>query len=219
MKSMRPAVGTVKGSRTYDATGRRARAEARREAALRVAADSFLGDGYAATTVDRIAEAAGVSAATIYKTYGGKAGLVRTLCERALAGEGPTPAEERSDALRARAAPRQIVEGWGRLLAEVAPRVAPLLLVLREARADPDAAALYEALDAARLARMDDNAVHLLAAGRLREGVSQEQARDVLWLSTSPELYDLLVNQRGWTTEAFSRFVTDLMAGALLPGG
>jgi len=209
----------VKGSRTYDAATRRARAEERREATLQAAAESFLRDGYAATTVDRIAESAGVSAATIYKTYGGKAGLVRTLCERALAGEGPTPAEERSDALRSRAAPREILEGWGRLLAEVAPRVAPLLLVLRQARADPDAAALDDALDAARLTRMDENAAALVAAGRLRDGVSQQQARDVLWLSTSPELYDLLVDQRGWTMEAFSRFVTELMAGALLPPG
>ena len=80
-----------------------------------------------------------------------------------------------------------------------------------------DAAALYAALDAARLARMEDNAAALVAAGRLRDGVSQERARDVLWLTTSPERYDLLVDQRGWTPEEFSRFVTDLMAGALLP--
>jgi AcrR family transcriptional regulator len=217
MNSMGAVRRGVKGTRAYDATGRRARAEERREATLRAAADSFLRDGYAATTVDRIAEAAGVSAATIYKTYGGKAGLVRTLCERALAGEGPTPAEERSDALRSGSTPREIIEGWGRLLAEVAPRVAPLLLVLREARADPDAAALYEALDASRLARMDANAAALARAGRLRPGVSRQHARDVLWLSTSPELYELLVDQRGWTTAELSRFVTDLMAGALLP--
>jgi AcrR family transcriptional regulator len=53
-----------------------------------------------ATTVKAIAQAAGVSAATIYKTYGGKAGLVRALCQHALEREGPIPAEERSNALR-----------------------------------------------------------------------------------------------------------------------
>jgi hypothetical protein len=38
----------------------------------------------------------------------------------------------------------------------------------------------------------------------------------VLWLSSAPELYDLLVNERGWTTAAFSQFVTGMIAGALL---
>jgi len=206
----------VKGQRSYDAARRRARARERHEATLRVAGETFLRLGYAATTVDAIAEAAGVSAATIYKTYGGKAGLVRTLCERGLAGEGGAPAEERSDALRALEDPRRIIEGWGELVTEVAPRVAPLLLVLREAGADPDAAALQKSLEAARLARMDDNAGHLARAGHLREGVTREAARDVLWFCTAPEVYDLLINQRGWTTEAFSRFVVQVMEGALL---
>ena len=81
--------------------------------------------------------------ATIYKTYGGKPGLVRALCERALGGVGPVPAEQRSDALQAgETDPRKVIEGWGRLTTEVAPRIAPLLLLLRDA-ADGDPAASH----------------------------------------------------------------------------
>ena len=58
----------------------------------------FLERGFVATTVEAVATAAGVSPATVYKTYGGKAGLARSLCERALGGVGPVPAEERSNA-------------------------------------------------------------------------------------------------------------------------
>lgn len=81
--------------------------------------------GYTATTVGAIAEAASVSPATIYKTYGGKSGLVRTLCLRALAGDGPVPAEDRSDALRAAGDARVLIDGWGRLVTEVSPRISP----------------------------------------------------------------------------------------------
>jgi hypothetical protein len=50
---------------------------------------------------------------------------------------------------------------------------------------------------------------------RLREGVTLDEARDVLWLVTSPELYDLMVIRRRWSPERFGRFVTDTISGAL----
>jgi AcrR family transcriptional regulator len=206
----------VKRARTYDASGRQERARQQRAATLEAARELFLENGYTATTVESIASAAGVSAATIYKSYGGKAGLVRELCHRALAGAGPVPAEERSNALRAGDDPREVVAGWGRLTAEVSPRVSPLLLLLRAAaQADPEAATLHDELDAARLARMADNARFLTAGGHLRAGVTARDARDVLWLCSSPELYDLLITRRRWSLAKFSGFVASTMSGAL----
>jgi hypothetical protein len=38
----------------------------------------------------------------------------------------------------------------------------------------------------------------------------------VLWLCTSPELYELLVLRRGWSAARFGAFVADAIAGALL---
>lgn len=207
----------VKGRRTYDASGRQERALRQHLAALAAARALFLQRGYTATTVESIAHVAEVSAATIYKSYGGKAGLVRELCQRALAGAGPVPAEERSNALRSDGDPRELIEGWGRLAAEVSPRLSPLLLLLRTAaQADAEAAALYDQLARTRQRRMADNARHLADAGHLRIGVTTQDARDILWLCTSPELYDLLIIQRQWTLAKFSRFVTDTMISALL---
>jgi AcrR family transcriptional regulator len=204
-----------KRKRTYDATGRQERARRQREATLEQAWELFLAHGYAATTVESIAQAGGVSAATVYKTYGGKAGLVRELCTKALAGTGPVPAEQRSDALRAANDPDTLIEGWGALVEEVSPRVSPLLLLLRTAaETDPDAAALYVELGQARLDRMTDNARHL--ARHFRGSVSVAQARDVLWVCTSPELYELLVLQRHWTPRQLGAFVTKTIAGTLV---
>lgn len=206
-----------KGKRTYDASGRRERARQQREAALEQARRLFLDRGYVSTTVEAIAQAAGVSAATVYKTYGGKAGLVRELCARALAGTGPVPAEERSDALRAADDPRTVIDGWGALVAEVSPRVSPLLLLLRTAaESDSEAASLLAELDEARLVRMAENAGALADGGHLRPGVTVEVARDVLWLASSPELYELLVVRREWSVEQLGAVAADTMAGALL---
>ena len=115
----------------------------------------FTQQGYAATTLESVADDVGVSVATIHKRLGGKPGLVRALCDRALAGDGPVPAEQRSDTLQAAGQdPRVVIEGWGLLLAEVSPKVAPILLLVREAAAaDANAAALAVELDASRLAK------------------------------------------------------------------
>ncbi len=203
--------------RSYDASRRQERARQRQDAALDYAKRLFLARGYAATTVESIAQAAGVSAATVYKTYGGKKGLVRELCERALLGDGTVPAEARSDALRVGSDPRAVVAGWGALAAEVSPRVSPLMLLLRTAaETDPEAAALHSELDEARLQRMAENARYLADNGHVRSGVTTEEARDILWLCTSPDLYDLIVVQRGWSPQRFGELIADTIVGALL---
>ncbi len=116
----------------------------------------FLRDGFAATTIAAIAAEAQVSVETIYKAFGGKPGLVRAICDAALAGEGPIPAETRSDQLQLHEPdPRKIVRGWGELTVEVAPRIAPIMLLVRSAAAaDPEMAGLLAEVDAARLSRM-----------------------------------------------------------------
>ena len=90
----------VKARRAYDGSRRQEGARRTRAALLDAALVRFLREGYEATTIESLAVDAGVSDATIYKTFGGKPGLVRALCERALAGEGSVPAEQRSDTLR-----------------------------------------------------------------------------------------------------------------------
>ncbi len=215
--SMEPSETQSKARRAYDASGRQERARQQRKATLEHALRLFLDQGYVATTVESIAHAAGISAATVYKTYGGKAGLVRELCERALAGEGPVPAETRSDALRTATDARAVIDGWGDLAAEVSPRISPLLLLLRRAgEADREADTLRAELDDARLARMADNARYLAEGAHLRHGITAEKARDVLWLCTSPELYELLVLRRSWSAATFGAFVADTIADALL---
>jgi hypothetical protein len=139
--------------------------------------------------------------------------------DQALAGEGPIPAEHRSDRMQATESdPRRVIQNWGKLTTEVAPRVAPILLLVRSAAAtDPELAALREEMDADRLSRMAHNARYLSEGGHLRHGVSFERARDVLFAYSSPELYELFVLRQGWILEDYGRFLADAMIAALLP--
>lgn len=192
------------------------RALQRRAAIVDAAQNLLLHQGFALTTIANVASAAGVSVETIYKAFGGKPGLVRAICERALAGPGPLHAEVRSDEMARREQdPREIIRQWGVLTTEVAPRISPIVLLLRDAAAhDPEMAALQAELDAQRLVRMTHNAQAL--DGHLRSGLSVEDAGVILWTYSSPELYELLVVKQSWPVDRYGTFVSDGLIGHLL---
>jgi AcrR family transcriptional regulator len=209
----------VKQRRSYDSTLRQQQARRTRETILDVARTRFLGHGFAPTTIASIAEGAGVSVDTIYKSFGGKPGLVRAICEQALAGEGPVHAETRSDALQAAELdPHAVIRGFGSLSTEVAPRVSPVLLLIRDAAAaDAEMASLQAEMNTRRLERMTHNAGNLARAGHLRDDVTIERAAEIMWTYSSPELYELLVLIRGWPLDRFGTFIADALIAALLP--
>lgn len=215
--TMEPTVEPVK-RRPYDASRRRERARLTRAAIIAAARQRFLDHGYAPTTIASIAAAADASADTIYKSFGGKAGLLRELCQDALAGTEPVPAEQRSDAMQAAETdPRRMLRGLGTLTTEIAPRIAPLLLLLATAaETDATLAQLRADLDAARLTRMTQVAQTLGGKTQLRPPLSIQEAAEIMWAYSSPELYRLLVISRGWSPERYGEFVGDALVDALL---
>jgi len=209
----------VKSKRHYNTTRRRAQAVQTRSKILDVARRQFLEHGYAGTTVARIAAEANSSVETVYKAFGGKSGLVRALWERALEGRGAKPAPERSDLMSSTETdPERVLRAWGRLTTEVAPEVAPVILLVRGAAAtDPDMAALLTEAEVQRRTRMRHNARLLQQRGWLRPGTSLAQATDVLWTYSSAEFYDLLVLKSGWPVKRYGEFIGDALIAALLP--
>ncbi len=210
----------VKRQRSYDATGRREQARRTRLAVLEAARRLFLDSGYAATTIAAVAESAGVSVETIYKAFDNKPGLAKAIFDVAVVGDDePVPMLQREFVRRnmAEPDPRKKLSEYGEHVGEISPRTCPILLVVRDAAAsDPGAAGVWAKLQAERLTGMTMFAAHLAANGHLRAAVSSEEARDVLWTHNSVELWDLLVNQRGWTNERFGRWVGQQLIAALL---
>lgn len=210
---------TVKGTRRYDSTNRQSHARRNRDAILNAAQRRFLDEGYAATTVASIAREAGVSVETIYKSFGGKPGLVRTIYERGLKGGGSISAYERSDEMRDHETdPRTIMRNWGMLTTEVAELVTPIRLLMRVAAGtDQEMNRLLQQIDDERLQRMEQHSRFLAKKGFLRGDVTVAEATDVLWTCSSAEIYELLVLKRGWSPKRFAEFVASFMISALLP--
>jgi hypothetical protein len=107
--------------------------------------------------------------------------------------------------------------GIGRLAAEVAPRVAPLqLLLIQAAQSDEETARLWDQISAQRMTRMRHNAKALARRGFLRQHLGVRQAAEMMWLYSAPELYQLLIIELGWTTEQYGAFIANALEGALL---
>jgi hypothetical protein len=72
-------------------------------------------------------------------------------------------------------------------------------------------------IDASRLRRMTRNASRLHQAGHLRAGMTADQAREIMWTYSSPELYELLVLRRRWPPDQYGAFIAEALIAALLP--
>jgi hypothetical protein len=83
--------------------------------------------------------------------------------------------------------------------------------VIDAIRAEPDAAQKIRTLTAMTYMTAD-----LQATGQLRTDASTDEIRDILWTYHSPEIYDLLVVERGWSAGQYGTFIGQAMIDAVL---
>ncbi len=205
--------------RNYDATRRREMARLSRARMLDAARIRFLRDGYRVTTVADIAADAGVAVQTVNKTFGNKPGIVKALFEVALVGDDEeVPLAERDWILAIHDEPDPRAKLWryAHTLAAILPRTAPIQLLAREASGDPALGAVWDQIRFGRLMGMTDLARNLAEGNHLRPGVTVDDARDVLWTYSSPEVYELVVMERGWAADRYAAFLATGAIAALL---
>ena len=213
---MTPMPGPVK--RRYDATSRREAAARTRAAILDAARELFAERGYAATPMTAVAHRAGVALDTVYASAGRKPELARLLIETAISGtDRAVPAEQRDYVQAIQAAPdaRAKIALYAAAITAIAPRMAPVLGIIRQAvPGEPELAALWTEIAERRAANMRRFVADLAAVAPLRLDLAQ--AADIVWATNATELYDLLVGQRGWTPQRYQHFLTDTWSRLLL---
>ena len=208
----------VKPARRYDASRRQQQAGENRARIVTSARSLFLAKGYAEAAMPEIAKAAGVSVQTVYKAFANKATLLKAVFDVSVAGDDePVPMAERDVIGAIRAAPdaaRKLAMYFAHV-AELAHRVMPVQLLARDAAgADRAAADVWAQMRAETLTAMTYFATDLVATGQVRGSV--EDVRDILWTYHSPELYDLLVRERGWSQRRYGEFLTAAVTTALI---
>jgi len=207
--------------RSYDASGRRAQARARRLAVVLTARDLFERDGYRPTTITAIAAHAGVSAESVYKGFGSKAALAKAVFDITLAGDDePVPIAQRPGMQAVRDEPdvRRKIAMFVDGLAQRQARSARVQILIRDGRhVDDSLAPVWANLNDEGLVGMTMLGHHLLETGQLRDGIDLEEVRDVLWNYLAIDHYERLVLSRGWPLERYSHWLAQAITSAICP--
>ena len=211
----------VNPPRIIDFPRRRERARATRIRVLDAARALFVERGYVATTIDAIAERADVSPETIYSRFGNKRAILSNLVDVSIAGDDiAEPILERGWVQEMRDEPDphrrlRMLAGRGRSILE--RRAAVDEVVGGAAAADPDIAALRQLGKVQRHAGQRELLRIVVGASGLREGLDLAAAADILYAIGSPETYQLLVTDRGWSPARFEAWYGETLDRLLLP--
>jgi AcrR family transcriptional regulator len=206
--------------RSYSSNLRMAQARQTRRAVVSAASQLFVSVGYGATTIDAIADAAGVSRKTVFTAVGGKVELLKLALEWAVAGDDRPVVVADRGAMRAalnEGEPAALLTSWATITAGIDARAAGLFQALEiAAETDAEARALADRLKQQRLdgARMIVDRVEVLDS--LNSNLTRDEAVDVAWLSTDPALFDRLVRGRGWTPGRFEEWLSQYLIAQLI---
>lgn len=181
---------------------------------LEAARSLFESCGYAATTLEAIAETAEVSPKTIAAVFGSKHAL---LAEVINPDAFSTPVQQLIEELRATEDPSQRLSLVARLTRQAYEPLANSLELLRTAGAvAPELADLAQQVEARRRQNQAQLIIFLREQGTLTPFLPFEEATDVLWALTSYELYRMLVVEQGWAPERYETWLAQLLIQHLL---
>jgi AcrR family transcriptional regulator len=198
----------------YDNRQRQEASRSTRARIMAAAKTSFIERGFGATTIRQIADDAEVSQETIYKTFGGKAALLKAVYDVSLAGDdNPIPLAERPEAIAVRNAksPAEAATTYAELAQLISSRIDPLLRVLLGSR-DTDQAL-------SEFARTTEKERHIGSSfyvrqwaqtGWLRDDITIDHAIDTVWALNSPQPRWLLLDH-GWTEAHHTHWLATLI--------
>lgn len=213
--------GVVKAKVRTAAAGGQARTRLARRAVVDSARRLFAERGYQATTIEAISERADVPAPTVYRLFASKLGILKALLDVSIAGDDEsTPVADRPPVaeLLAEPEPAQMLARFASIAVAINANSTDIYRILASAAAsDAAAAELFAEYQRQRAAGQGAVAQRLARSRALRPGVRERDAADIIHALGSPELYRLLVVDRGWTPARYERWLVDTLVDQLLP--
>jgi TetR/AcrR family transcriptional regulator, regulator of autoinduction and epiphytic fitness len=212
----------VKPSRPYEGAARQARTRRTRAAVVEAARSLFVERGYAATTIEAISDRSDTPQATVYRLFASKLGILKAVLDVSVGGDDQAVAMADRPQVRALLSdedPKNQLAGFAALLREIMARVGSVHRILADAaRSDEDAALLLAEIARQRHEGQRRITRSLAHSGALRPGLRERDAADIIHALASPEVYGLLVFDRGWSGERYEKWLRALLTDQLLRG-
>jgi AcrR family transcriptional regulator len=205
----------VKTPRPYHSPKHEAMRQATRQSVIAAARRLFTERGYAGSSIEAIAEAAGVAVPTVYAAFGNKRSILRAMIAAAVDEERPRPVAER---VREQAAgvpdPATRMQKMMRLFVSFIAQSADVLRIIRGAAAvDPEIQSLLD--EVYNRIHMDCQTAARLATGAASNDGRTRHLADVTFALTSPDLFDLLTGKCGWSVAEYERWAIQTVTAAL----
>lgn len=181
---------------------------------LTAAKSLFHSKGFEGVTIEHIAQAADVSAPTIYGLFQSKRGVLRALMDEAL----PTDQFEAlvKEAMQEKSAERHLA-----LSAKIARCMydaerAQMEIFQGAAILSPEFKELEKERELRRYMRQEESIKMIEKAGALLKGLNVSKARDILWAFTGRDIYRMFVIEQGWTSEEYEKWLSQLLVKTLI---
>lgn len=203
---------TVK--RRYVSGLRSRKADATRARILAAAKSLFMRRGIDAVTIAEIAKKAAVAVPTVYALFKSKEGILRAMMRAALFGPRFQKARAALDGVTD---PVRLIA----LSAHVARAIyesesAELGLIRGSSAFSPALRRMEQEFEAARLEMQRERVQLLFAQRKQRKGLTPDDARRILWMYTSRDIYRMLVHDGGWTPDRYQQWLSDALLDALV---
>jgi AcrR family transcriptional regulator len=200
--------------RIYQSETRQAQAVQTRRRIIDAAKALFQAQGFEGVTIEQMAQAAEVSAPTIYALFQSKRGVLRALMDEALPPEqhaalveqaGQEPSVEKRLAITAKIA-RQLYDAE-RTQMDIF-RGAPLLA--------PELKEFEQMREQRRYERLEGGIARMIHENVLTKELTPSQAHDVFWAFTGRDMYRLLVIERGWSSDEYEKWLARMLVRMLV---
>jgi len=200
--------------RIYISESRKAQARQTKNRILESAKSLFQTRGFEDVTIEQMAQAAQVSAPTIYGLFQSKRGVLRALMDEAL------PAEQ-FEALVKEAMQEKSPQKHLALSAKIARQIydaerAQMTIFERASILAPEFKDLEQIREQRRYKRQEESIKMIANAEALFKGLTLSKARDILWAFTGRDMYRMFVIEQGWTSDEYEKWLAQLLLKTLI---
>lgn len=200
--------------RAYRSELREAQAQATRNRILEIAEELFRTLGFEQVTIEGLAECAGVSAPTIYSLFRSKLGVLRAVMYEA---QLPKEYGELMREADVEESPAKRLALSARIARHLREREREQQELFRGAALlHPEFRELEREREEVRYEVQRRSVERFIEEGALREGLTFEKGRDILWMLTGRDVYRMLVVERGWSADEYEEWLAEELCRALL---
>lgn len=162
--------------------------------------------GYGGTTMESVADDAGVAVQTVYATFGSKRGILLALLDR-MAAEADLPRMQAAvDAATGK--PRKQLRERLAFTSRFYAAGADLIDIARTVSGvEPDLRAFWHEGEGRRYRATSTLVAEWDAAGALAPGVTARQATDIWWALGGPDVFRLFTVERRWSRKRFQEWL------------